>query len=418
MAKTAKGVRPSGKGLYIDGPNLAKRVQTFSSDTDLNEERLEELANKDTAGKTTDLSTSISIEFNNYGSMATIKQALGQGLWDGSANSTEIHTDTDFDNAVVDTVTLMSNDGTTIDFAEWNGYNFLTSFSFSYPADGVATESYDYEGSHNRLFLNDWKNSTVYKADRVNASTAIISGVNLASTNDPILLLVNQNVVASLSDTNDSITLADAASDTNITATNEDGAVSFTAGDRIRLLVSGSGTTFSQLASTPAGIGGLKRGNTRVFLYNPAGNMEETLRIQSLTIDVDLTREELNELGSKRPYDRRLDRPVAVSITAEIFESDLEEFSKLSGNETAFDAGTLREIDLENMLRNNTLELIEYKDEIAQTFANELRRIVITNVSFASDGDSGSVADVVTSRSLNLTAESFLISGSGVTPFL
>ena len=41
----------------------------------------------------------------------------------------------------------------------------------------MATESYDFEGKHSRFFLNDWNNSSVYKADFVNSSTVIVSGV-------------------------------------------------------------------------------------------------------------------------------------------------------------------------------------------------------------------------------------------------
>ncbi len=418
MAKTAKGVRPSGKGLYVDSPNQAKRVNSFSSDTDMGQEKLLELGNKETSEKTTDLSNTVSLEFNNYGSMAPFAMSLGQGLWAGEDNLNRSVSDSDFDNAIVDVIVLASNDDASIDYAEYNSYCFLNSFSISYPADGVSTHTFDFEGSHTRKFLNDWKNASVYKADFVNSTTAIISGANIEATHNPILLLVNQNIVSEISDSNDSITLTDAASDTNIVATDVDGSIAFASGDRIRIVVSGTGSTYTTLPNTPAGIGGLRRGHVVARIYNPAGNAENTLRIQSLSIDGDLGREELQEIGSKRPYDRRLTRPINISISVDITDTDLEEFAKLAGQETAYDANTLREIDFEDMLRNSVIEILEYKDEFAHTFANELRRIKITNVSFESDSDSASAGDTVASRTLNLSAENITISGSGVSPFL
>jgi len=412
------GVGPAGKALYVDGPSQAKRVQTFSTDTDQNEEKLLELGNNEVAEKTNDLSTSFSIEFNNYGSMATFMQALGQGQWQGENNVARVITDTAFDNAIIDTITHMSNDDATKDHAEWMGRGFLTSFNFTYPADGIATETYDFEGAHSRKFLNDWVNPTVYKADFLNSTTAIISGSTLQATHNPILVLVDEDVKAQLTTAGDTITLTDNGSDTDVTATNSDGNITFTSGDRVRVVVSGSGTTYTLLPSTPAGIGGLRRGFINAYLYNPAGNAEKTLRIQSLSIDADLSREELVELGSKKPYFRKLTRPINISIAVDINETDLEEYAKLVGSETGYDADTLREIDFDDFLKDNVLEIIEYKSDTAKTFANELRRIKMTSLSVASDSDSTSVSDVVGTGTINLTAENFLLSGTSVNPFL
>lgn len=414
MAKTATGVTPSGKRLYIDGPNPAKRVQSFSSDADIAEEKLLELNNTEVAEKTRDLSVRASVEFNCVGSVAPFMQALGQGLWQNEAAPTAVMTDAMFDDAAVDIITHQSNDNVAIDFAEWNGYCFLTSFSFNFPADGVATESYEFEGEHNRFFLNDWKNTLVYKADYSDANTLLISGTNLESTHQPVLLLENQDVVAELSDTNESITLTDSGADTEVTATDADGSRTFTDGKRYRVIVSGSGNSFSTFSSTPDGIGGLRRGHVLAYLYNPAGNMEQTLRIQSVAIDGDLSREEQVELGSKKPYYRKLTRPINVSLSVEVNETDLEEYAKIVGSETAYDAGTLREIDMDDMLRNSVFELVAYKSETAHTQANELMRIKMTSVSVAGSGGSVSAGDTVGTRTFSLTAENILVSGSGV----
>lgn len=417
MAKP-NAIKPAGKKLFVDGPNAAKRVQTVSSTNDFQEEKLLEISNPQVSEKISNLAVTATVEFNDYGSIAPFMQAIGQGVWNNEDNADRIITDTAFDNAIIDTMIQHSKNGSSLDFSEWNGYLFLTSFSLNYPADGIATESYSYEGDHARFFLNNWKEAITYKADFLNSSTLRISGVNLAATHDPILLLVNQTVVSEISDTDDALTLTDNGADTEVTGSNEDGNLAFTDGDRFRAVISGSGTTFSQFATTPAGIGGLRRGHIDAFLYNPAGNIEKTLRVQSISIDGDLSREEGLELGSKKPYFRILGRPIDISIAVEVNETDLEEFAKLSGNETAFDANTLDEINVDNYLTDNVLEILIYSSETDHTFAKELKRLKFIALSVASDDDSTNVSDVVGTRTINLTAENFEISGTSLTPFL
>ncbi len=417
MAKP-NAIKPSGKKLFVDGPNASKRVQTTSSTNDFSEEKLLELANPQVSEKISDLAVTSTIEWNDYGSIAPFMQAIGQGVWQNEVNVARVITDTAFDNAIIDTMIQHSKNGSSLDYSEYNGYLFLTSFSLNYPADGIATESYSYEGDHARFFLNNWAEAIVYKADFLSASTLRISGVNLAATHNPVLLLVNQTVVSEISDTDDALTLTDNGADTEITGSNEDGNLAFTDGDRFRAVISGSGTTFSQFATTPAGIGGLRRGHIDAYLYNPAGNVEKTLRVQSISIDGDLSREEGLELGSKKPYFRILGRPIDISIAVEINETDLEEFAKLAGQETAFDALTLDEINVDNYLTDSVLEILIYSSETDHTFAKELKRLKFTALSVASDDDSTNVSDTVGTRTLNLTAENFLISGTAVSPFL
>lgn len=419
MAKPTN-VSPAGKALFVDGINQSLRVDSYGTTNELTEELILELANSEVAEKVNDLTVSASVTYHDYGSIAPFMQAIGQGQWQGEANPARILTDFDINNATVDLLAHVSNDDASIKFAEWSGYMFLTSIGWEWPADGFASETYEYEGEHSRFFLNDWANAGLYKADYSDGSTALISGSNLESTHQPVLLLVNQNVAASLSEAGHSITLTDNGADTNITAVGDDStAVSFADGDRVRLITSGSGTTFSALSSTPAGIGALRRGHVVPYLYNPnSGNAEATLRIQSLSVDIDVAREELIQLGSRDAYFRELQRPISVTISVDINESDLEEYAKLSGNETAFDAGTLREIDAANYLKTNTLEILIYKDEITHSFANELKRIKFTNVSVTGDESSISTSDTVGTRTITLSSENFLVSGSGVTPFL
>ena len=131
-----------------------------------------------------------------------------------------------------------------------------------------------------------------------------------------------------------------------------------------------------------------------------------------------MSREEGLELGSKKPYFRILNRPIDVSIAIEVNETDLEEYAKLAGVETAFDANTLQSINVEDFLTDNVLEILIYSSETDHTFAKELKRYKFTSLSVASDDDSTNVSDSVGTRTINLESENFLVSGSSLNPFL
>lgn len=416
MATKPNVVRYTGHALFGDGKQV-KRAQSFSSTTDFTEERLLELANKGVAEVVDDAVVTATLETNDYGAIDNFVIALGQGFYDGTVNPSRTFTDADFDNAIVDFTVEYSSNDTTLERTTWLGGMFLTGFSLSYTVDGIATESFDYEGEYKRMFLNSYKDADVYKADYSTSNVALVSGSNLEGQT-PLILTVNQTIVAQDRD-GDTITLTDVSSDTQIAATKADGTtVTFATGDRVRLIVDGGGSTFPSLSSTPAGIGGIRRGMVRAFIYNPAsGNNEETLRLQTVTIDGDLSREAKNQLGQKKSFYRSLERPIDVSITVEAIETDLEEYAKLSGNESGFDADTLNEIDIEDFVKTNKLEVIVYKSETDLTFANELKRIVVNNLAMSTEDDSVSVGEDGT-VTLTLTGDNILISGSGVTPFL
>lgn len=416
MAKPTS-VRYTGKAVFFDD-NQIKRAQSFSSSTDYSEERLLELANANVAEVIDNATVSATLECNGYGSISNWLSVLGQGLNNGTENRAITITDADFENAITDAKVQISADDSTLYGTEWLGGLFLTGFSLSYSVDGVATESFDFQGTNKRYFLNAYKDIDIYKADYYSGSALIVSGVNL--TGRHMLILGEDGVVVSQTKTGGAISLNTySAPDSIITATDENGsALSFESGKTYRVVVSGTGTTFSSLPSTPAGIGGMRRGMIVPFLKQQTPSSEgRTLRLQSVSIDGDLSREEQFQLGDKRPYFRKLTRPLEISVTVEALASDFEELAILSDNEGGFDAGTLNEIDIEDFVKTSVLEILFYKDEITHTFANELMRIKLINLSLSSDSADVSVGDNATTT-FNFTCDNFLVSGSGVTPFI
>jgi hypothetical protein len=251
------------------------------------------------------------------------------------------------------------------------------------------------------------------------ATQATVYGQNLASTHTARVLTKNGVIAADVS-AGGTITLTFSSPNTNIAATTDGTtAVTFSTGDRIRLIAAKNApASFASLASTPSGIGALRRGMIDIYMFNgTSGTEEKTLRLQSVGINGTLDRTVVNELGNKKAFDRTLVSPITIEVSAEALMSDLELFAKLSNQEAAFDAMTLNEMDWDGFSRGTKLIVKIYKSETSRTALDLLKTIVISNLSVTGNSDSISAGDNGT-LSINLKADNISISGSGNSPFL
>ena len=127
-------------------------------------------------------------------------------------------------------------------------------------------------------------------------------------------------------------------------------------------------------STRPEDVGAVRQGQVELFLVDPdvagpGAAYEITLRLSSATISATLTREALNELGHLKPYDRPLTFPTEISVAVETTAGDLETFSRFSGKEAEYDAGTLNDITIDHLLTKDNLILVvmiyQQTDEIA-----------------------------------------------------
>jgi hypothetical protein len=81
-------------------------------------------------------------------------------------------------------------------------------------------------------------------------------------------------------------------------------------------------------------------------------------RLTGVTISADLTREPLTELGHLGPYDRPLTLPIPITVTVDSTAGDLENWAKLTGQYTEYAAGTLDDIDLNDLMNKDDLILM------------------------------------------------------------
>jgi hypothetical protein len=88
------------------------------------------------------------------------------------------------------------------------------------------------------------------------------------------------------------------------------------------------------------------------------GDYELSLRLQSVSISADLTREPLKELGHLNPYARPLTLPIEFTVDIETTAGDLELFAKLAGKGSKYATGQLTDIDLADLLAKDNMRIV------------------------------------------------------------
>jgi hypothetical protein len=145
--------------------------------------------------------------------------------------------------------------------------------------------------------------------------------------------------------------------------------------------------TFRDVASgAPETLGAVRQGQVELFLVDPTiapADYALSLRVSSANISASLTREPLNEIGHLKPYYRSLTFPVEITTTVETTASDLEMFARLSGKYSEFDAGTLDDISIDDLLAkaNMILVILIYEQTDEQAGGTYSNRIVKTGSS-------------------------------------
>ncbi len=116
----------------------------------------------------------------------------------------------------------------------------------------------------------------------------------------------------------------------------------------------------------PEDVGAVRQGQIEIYLIDkdvlaPDAALDDqiALRVTSVTIASDLTREPLFELSHLRPYDRSLTFPIPFTVTVETTANELQEYATFASKKTGFVAGTTDEISIfDFMTANERLDLV------------------------------------------------------------
>ncbi len=287
---------------------------------------------------------------------------------------------------------------------------FVNSVEFGYTTGANATENYGAETDNKMWLLNDGK-FVNWEAWTANSAQGVLSGGDISNTYVD-LTLASGTVIATLStnsatqrgflrkdeDGAPAVTWYDASTNTveNMPIVLEDpfvlanvneyvyqlpsetggvhrihfptGAKTPLAGDGLELLFAAdaygtatSETYFTALSDVdrPDMIGAVRQGQVEIYIVGLSDSSYDVAwRLTSCTITADLTREALAELGHLSPYDRPLTLPIPITATIDTTAGDLENWSKVADQLTAFDAGTLDDIDLADLMASEDLKLV------------------------------------------------------------
>lgn len=437
MPTTNKGkrIRYSGVSVLVDGTTLS-RAQTFSSETDLSTENLNELANSGIVEVSEGLPTiSITIDTNEFGSCQNLYALAGRKVvgFDESHAGYAVIDENSFDGTSVDICVPVEVDNV-LSRTMYIGDAFVSSLAWSFDVGGVATENYSLEADNKTWYMNNKREVYAMFANGFPTTTPsclVISGVSIASFGDGTATTLE---IVRLSADNNDLTLSDAAvTDETISgepvilisgSTFSAYAVTALAGtSRYRAVfnvpiadvntsipTTGFGSKFPGLSTST--IGGIRKGMIQICLISGGTMMdafdsaEEVLRLQTCSIDVDLAREALEELGNYKAYDRSLTFPIPVTVGLSALASDMEEWMTMTSQDPDVDDST----NVTQFVRDATLLVFIYDDDEGATSRSLLKKIVVedlrvTNESFSVDQGGNATQE------FTCTSDNFMVSG-------
>ena len=104
-------------------------------------------------------------------------------------------------------------------------------------------------------------------------------------------------------------------------------------------------------------LGAIRQGQIEISIIDGA-TPSAMWRLTGVTLSASLTREPLTQLGNLGPYDRPLKMPIPITIKVDTTAGDLENWAKLTGKIDEFNAGTLDDLSLTNLMTKDDLILM------------------------------------------------------------
>jgi hypothetical protein len=270
---------------------------------------------------------------------------------------------------------------------------YINSLEFSYSTGANATENYGAETDQKMWLLNDgrfvnYDEETLESGDIANTYIILTLGagtiVTLSNTNLGFLrkdengapaatwydlstdTATNVEIVAGVSQLDNDFAYDDTNHRLYFPAN-----LNFAIGDVVSVVyaadayaTSAAGKYMNILDSVdrPDMLGAVRQGQVEIFIVDPdnPGTYVDLLawRLTACTISADLTREALTELGHLGPYDRPLTLPIPLTVTVDSTAGDMEYWARLAGQLTEFDANTLDDIDLSDLMGKENLVLV------------------------------------------------------------
>jgi hypothetical protein len=315
---TVNRVTYRGVGLFINGTQI-DRATAFGASGTINKEDMFEIGNSDIVEVVDDINeVSMTLDANEYGSIKTLAAICGKK--DEAGTVIDFATDIGQAGAVSIWNYIKPLGYDDILYTQFMKNCFVNSYSANFVTDGNATESYGFVSDNKKWLLGG--NSQVAKVELGYEIGAWV-GSAPSTTARIQTVVVNGREITDYTDASTGSEI-----DVTIPGTEET--------DSVYAIVSGStgGSLFVPDKESPAG---KRRGHVELYLvtghtYNggkiTGGTLKKQFRVQSVSIDASLDREDLGQLGYTYYYDRPLVLPIDVTTSFDLTFADLEMFKQ------------------------------------------------------------------------------------------
>jgi len=414
------------------------RVSTLSMDADLNEEEIREIGNEEIVERVDQTPTvSVTVDTNEYADVKNLRYLV--------AKESGTITISSFDGPTTDIVVNVEED---LEFKRSAHINDAVPVGISYNFDvgGLATESFNLEGDNLTWYLGSKRVTRVFNGITssgldasgffINVNPSDMTGVPFTTGwvpekiyADGVVILQNTTIEQTgvIFSTGYDLTAhsgfiagsgyirvetAAAAALSNTGATNYRVVAYESGGQQTRLKNYSWGVTDSA-----SSIGGISKGMIDIQLTTGSQLFPDTsgttfLRCQTCSVDVDLSRETLEELGHDRAYEKTLTLPVPVNVTFNTLATDLEDFARFTGDDDITDN---TEFTIAQFGKNATLRIaiFDSKDTVRGTTGTALKVLTVTGIDIASQSFGVDVGGNAT-QDFTGTTSNITISGAAI----
>ena len=452
MPTKPKKVQGAGVAVFADGAILS-RLQSVTADTDLGVEEIREISNSSIVEFVEGTPTvSIQMEANQIGSRKNIAAITGvdgllqtemitPGGGDEPAGETREITHFSFDGTTTDLVVQIEEDSV-LARSMYMPDCFVTAVSWNFDVGGVATESYSLESDDKRMYEGATKELMVVSGWY--DTTSPLSGSGIRITAHPNLSsYFPDDAFNTAEGTGTAFTPIEASIDGTVIKDASSGAVitpvspavnaedyllfpsqyaSQITNGRIRVLgyKDTINTNIAADTTDSSTIGGIRKGMVEIFLISGSTwqyegrhtDAEEFLRLQTCSIDVDLSREALEELGNSQAFERSLNFPISSTVNFSALASDLQAWAGFANLREEYDAdfgGSVTSIGIRDWKQQAGLLIKVYDDDDTNASRNHLMTITVSGVRVASESWSVDAGGNAT-QEWSCSADNFVIS--------
>ena len=373
-----KRVTYRGVGLFANGQQV-NRATAFGSSGSLNREEIRELGNKGVVEIVDDFNDiSLTIDTNEAGNIDLLKALAGE---EKGSTKKEIDFSRDFEFSKVDIWNIIRDTTDNNIYTEFIKDAYLSGYSFNGTVDGNATESYSLVSNSKTWFLGDQVHIIRNKLTYAEVDQSWGPDISLSYDIKKVLSVVHNGRVLDSSEYTATVTAGDAS-------IKIDGS---TADDDVYATFAGTATleSLEQVGFTPQGVdvagSAKRRGHIEVYLAKGQNinsgetfidtlNVDEDMlfRVQSVSVDATLNREDIPQLGNTHYYDRPLQLPIDVSVSFDLIFSELKAFAKFCGKD---DMTGVNELNLDNFKNDIGMVIRIYNERDVDDIDNS-RKVV------------------------------------------